>query len=167
MLRTAEITAELTGLPPRGTDTHELHWRSKLEFTLDCFVCERTGRTTVIERGAERALCSGSRGGFPRHYAAARLAAFDTTRGAERLAVRALVDFWWAPFQDARDGNQAMAPTSHPWVRLHLAYHCRDTEESGTGSTQTNAVRPHEVICRHCERVLATSTQTPAVRLLG
>jgi hypothetical protein len=166
VLRTAEITAELTGLPPRGEDSHQLYWRSKLEFTLDCFVCERIGRTTVFERGAERALCSGSRSGFSRHYAAARLAAFDTTQGAERLAARVLIDFWWAPFQDSRDGHRAMAPTSHPWVRLHLGYYCQDRKESGTDSTQTNAVRPHEMSCRHCDRVLATSTETPAVRLL-
>jgi hypothetical protein len=53
MLRTAEITAGLTGAIA-GDNFHSLHWSSRLEFCVDCFVCERTGRTQVYERGAER-----------------------------------------------------------------------------------------------------------------
>jgi hypothetical protein len=68
MLRTAELTGAMA-----GDNFHDLHWSSRLEFCVDCFVCERTGRTKVYERGAER------------------------------LALRALVGFWWAPFKDARD----------------------------------------------------------------
>ncbi|MFI6494102.1 hypothetical protein [Streptomyces sp. NPDC050564] len=166
MLRTAEITAELTGEGLRGEQSHRLYWRGTLEVALDCFVCERIGRTTVFERGAERALCSGSRSGFKRHHTAARIAAFDTTDGRERLAVRALVDFWWAPFTDTRDGHKAAAPTSHPWVRLHLGYYCQDAKESGTNSIQTNAMRPNDLKCGHCDRVIAVDAQTPAVRLL-
>ncbi|MFF3613064.1 hypothetical protein [Streptomyces sp. NPDC002580] len=163
MLRTAEITAELTEVE----DSHQLYWRSRLEFSVDCFVCERIGRTTVFERGAERALCSGSRSGFKRHHTAGRIAGFDTTTGGERLAVRALLDFWWAPFTDTRDGHRSAAPTSHPWVRLQLAYHCQESGESGSGSIQTNQARPHRLTCKHCDRVLGVDRQTPAVRLLG
>ncbi|MER5915694.1 hypothetical protein ABT124_36000 [Streptomyces sp. NPDC001982] len=165
MLRTAEISAGLTGLP-KGADTHALHFRSKLEFTVDCFVCERTGRTTVFEAGAERALCSGSRSGFGGHHTAGRIAAFDTTSGPDRLAVRAVVDFWWAPFDDTRDHRPSAAPTSHPWVRLHLGYYCQEAKKSGTGSIQTNTVRPSAVRCAHCESVLATDATTPSIRLL-
>ncbi|MGW2723930.1 hypothetical protein [Streptomyces sp. NPDC001492] len=165
MLRTAEITAELTG-PLGGDDFHHLHWSSKLEFSVDCFICERTGRTTVYERGAERALCSGSRSGFRSHYTAGRIAAYDTTSGSERLALRALVDFWWAPFEDVRDSRRGMAPTSHPWVRLNLRYHCPKTKESGTTSIQTNLVRPYELRCAHCESLMATDAAAPAIRLL-
>ncbi|WP_328446611.1 hypothetical protein OG780_09500 [Streptomyces sp. NBC_00386] len=163
MLRTAEITAELTGLE---NTRHQLYWRSRLEFTLDCFICERTGRTTVFERGAEQAQCSGSRSGFQSHRTAGRIAGFDTTTGRDRLAVRALVDFWWAPFTDTRDDRKAAAPTSHPWVRLHLAYHCPEAKESGTGSIQTNLVRPYHLRCKHCDGLLAVDRETPAVRLL-
>ncbi|MFF4359101.1 hypothetical protein [Streptomyces sp. NPDC001604] len=165
MLRTAEITAELTG-PLGGDNVHQLHWSSKLEFSVDCFICERTGRTTVYERGAERALCSGSRSGFRSHYTAGRIAAYDTTSGSERLALRALVDFWWAPFEDVRDSRRGMAPTSHPWVRLNLRYYCPETKESGTNSIQTNLVRPYELRCAHCESLMATDAAAPAIRLL-
>jgi hypothetical protein len=165
VLRTAEITAELTG-ELGGGDFHNLHWRSKLEFSVDCFICERTGRTTVYERSAERALCSGSRTGFQRHYTAGRIAAYDTTSGRDRLALRALVDFWWSPFEDARDGRRGQAPTSHPWVRLHIGYCCPKTKEPGKHNIQTNLVRPCELRCAHCEALLATDTAAPAVRLL-
>lgn len=165
MLRTAEITTELTGSLD-GDDSHQLHWDSKLEFSVDCFICERTGRTTVYERGAERALCSGSRSGMRSHYTAGRIAAYDTTSGAERLALRALVDFWWAPFEDRRDNRRGMAPTSHPWVRLNLRYHCPKTKKSGTDSTQTNLVRPRELRCAHCASPMATDAAAPAIRLL-
>ncbi|MFF4801278.1 hypothetical protein ACFY1U_23270 [Streptomyces sp. NPDC001351] len=113
MLRTAEITTELTG-PLGGDNFHHLRWSSKIEFSVDCFICERTGRTTVYERGAERALCSGSRSGFRSHYTAGRIAAYDTTSGSERLALRALVDFWWAPFEDARTADGAWRPPATP-----------------------------------------------------
>ncbi|GAA5013941.1 hypothetical protein [Streptomyces siamensis] len=166
MLRTAEITAELSREEQRGEDSHQLYWRGTLECSLDCFVCERVGRTTVFERGTERALCSGSRSGFARHYTAARLAAFDTTSGRDRMGVRAVVDFWWAPFTDTRDGHRSAAPTSHPWVRLHLGYHCPRAKESGTASVQTNLVRPHRLTCKHCDRELAADTRSPSVRLL-
>ncbi|MFJ8995202.1 hypothetical protein ACIRQH_32940 [Streptomyces sp. NPDC102279] len=163
MLRTAEIRAELT----EREDTHRLYWRSSLEFSLDCFICERTGRTTLFERGAEQALCSGSRSGFKRHHAPGRIAGFDTTSGRERLAVRALLDFWWAPFTDLRDGGKAAVPTGHAWVRLHLAYHCPTAKEAGTAGTQTNLVRPHRITCKHCDLLLAVDQETPAVRLLA
>ncbi|WP_043678767.1 hypothetical protein [Streptomyces xylophagus] len=164
MLRTAEITTELTGAIT-GDNFHNLHWSSRLEFSVDCFICERTGRTQVYERGAERALCSGSRG-FQSHYTAGRITAYDTTTGTDRLALRALVDFWWAPFKDARDDKPAMAPTSHPWVRLHLGSYCPEAKETGKDSVQTNLVRPYELRCSHCEFVIATDVAAPAIRLL-
>ncbi|MGW0709469.1 hypothetical protein ACWD4G_26530 [Streptomyces sp. NPDC002643] len=164
MLRTAEITAELTR-PADTEDGHQLHWRSTLEFSLDCFVCERMSRTTLFAQGAEKASCSGTRSGLGRHHIAARIAAFDTTSAKERLTVRALVDFWWAPFED-RDGRQASAPTRHPWVRLHLGYRCPHSHESEENNTQSNLVRPWNLKCAHCGQHLATDTETPRIRLL-
>lgn len=166
MLRTAEITAELTG-QLKGDGFHALHFGPRLEFAVDCCICERTGRTQVFERGAERALCSGSRSGFARHYTAGRIAAYDTTAGAERLALRALVDFWWAPFEDKKTGAPCPAAPSHPWVRLHIGYHCPMAKESGRASLQTNLARPYDLRCGHCDAVLATDATTPAVRLLA
>ncbi|MEU0083132.1 hypothetical protein [Streptomyces sp. NPDC006274] len=54
MLRTVEITAE-PELPLPRPKFHNLHWQMKLDLRLDCFICERTGRTTRFECGEERA----------------------------------------------------------------------------------------------------------------
>lgn len=158
MLRSAEITAVL--VVPDGP-FHNLRWAGKVEFTLDCFVCERTGRTAVLQRGAERAVCSGGGGEGP-HYAPARIAAHDHTAEAGRTTLRAVVDFWWAPFED---GGRAPAPTTAPWVRLHLGYLCPREHRNGSFSIQTNAVRPVLPHCRHCDSPLAESHEAPRIRL--
>ena len=166
MLRSAEVTAVLTGLVP-GEGFHNLHWQGSLAMSLDCFVCERVGRTTSFELGAERAVCSSSTHDGT-HYTAARIAAFDHTTGQDTLSLRAIVDFWWAPFHDAKDNNLRATPlTRSPWVRLHLGYYCPHSTESGEFSIQSNVVRPSTENCRNCEVTLATSSEAPTIRLLG
>lgn len=143
-----------------------MYWRPTLEFSLDCFICERLGRTTLFERGDEKASCSGTSSGLGRHHTPARIAAFDETSGKERLSARILIDFWWVPFEDPRLGRGCAAPTEHPWVRLHLGYSCEEPREYGGTSIQSNTTRPSDLRCTHCDQVLATDTETPAVRLL-
>ncbi|MFI6943745.1 hypothetical protein ACIBI4_31145 [Streptomyces sp. NPDC050418] len=169
MQRQLEIQAELTARLGGGEGFHHVHWRSKIELALDCFMCERTARTTVLELGAERSLCSGSTSsGFPSHYTAARIAAFDITSGDDRLSLNAIVSFWWAPFTDARTGLRGAAPTLQPWVRLHLGYNCPDEPATDPHqfTTQTNTVRPASESCTHCTRPVATSLRAPTIRLL-
>ncbi|MCO1659624.1 hypothetical protein [Pseudonocardia humida] len=161
MLRSAEVSAVL--VVPDGP-FHNLRWASRVEFTLDCFVCERTGRTAVLERGAERGVCSGG-GTHGPHHAPARIAAYDHTSEPGRTTLHAVVDFWWAPFEDAADDGRALAPTRAPWVRLHLGYLCPRDHDGGSFSIQTNAVRPVLTRCRHCDAPLAESHEVPRVRL--
>ncbi|MFC7303128.1 hypothetical protein ACFQVC_02695 [Streptomyces monticola] len=167
MQRSVEIRAELTGRMGGGEGFHYLRWNSKIELSLDCFICERAARTTVLELGAERALCLGSRSGPAGHYAAARIAAFDVTSGADQLALRAVVSFWWAPFTDAKTRHRAAAPTLHPWVRLHVGYDCpQEGGESRNFTIQTNTERPTSEPCAQCARPVATSARTPTIQLL-
>ncbi|MET7296690.1 hypothetical protein ABZS79_32095 [Streptomyces griseoloalbus] len=164
MLRSVEITAELTG-PLRGEGFHNLYWQKRLELSLDCFICGRGRRTTSFQYGLEHALCSAD-DEYPEHPTAARIAAFDVTDERERMALRAVVDYWWAPFHDAKR-NQAGTALSHiPWVRLHLGYYCPQARQSGALSIQTNMVRPVRDTCGHCDYLLATSKDAPAIRLL-
>lgn len=171
MLRSVEIRAVLTGLEKEHRSA--LHWDGSLEISLDCFVCERLGRTTRLTWGAERAVCSGDR--REPHYTAARISAFDTTRGMDTLAVRAVVDHWFAPFQDAKYGSGR--PPTGSWVRLGYKCGCphRDAEDRASGSdasgpggsVQSNEVRPRGVRCPGCEAEIAVSAEAPTVRLLG
>lgn len=166
VLQSIEITAALA-VPE--SPFHNLHWSTKLELSIDCFICERTGRTTILELGAERAICSGdSRTG--QHYTAARISAFDCGVGKDQISLRAVVDHWWAPFHDAKRDVAATALTragGPPWVRLHLGYRCPEREESGTFSDQTNLVRPSPASCQHCSAPIAERRDVPQVRLLA
>jgi hypothetical protein len=162
VLRSVEI---ITTLALADSPFHNLQWSNRLELSLDCFVCERTGRTTILELGAERAVCSGD-SDTGEHYAAARIAAFDHTSEPDRTTLRAVVDFWWAPFHDAKRDQPATALTRAPWVRHHLGYYCPDRNESGQFSTQTNLVRPAPQSCQHCSASIAESRETPYMRLV-
>ncbi|MFF4951296.1 hypothetical protein ACWC2K_31720 [Streptomyces chattanoogensis] len=164
MLRTLEITAELT-LPPPGKQSHNLHWQKKLELSLDCFICGRTRRTTHLEHGEERAVCCM---GDERseHPAPARIGGFDVTSRQDRLILRSVVDYWWVPFRDSKSDRPAAALTGAPWVRLYVGYRCPQSHESGSFSTQSNAVRPVNEVCAHCAAPLATDAHSPGIRLL-
>ncbi|MFG3559026.1 hypothetical protein ACGGAQ_32095 [Micromonospora sp. NPDC047557] len=162
MLRSVEVR---TVLVVPDSPFHNLHWRSKLDFSLDCFVCERIGRTTRFELGAERAVCSGTREAG-KHYAAARVAAFDHTDARDRTTLRAVVDYWWAPFHDAKRDQPAHALTRAPWVRHYLGYYCPEQDQPGEFSTQTNLVRPQSAACQHCSAPIAQSQEAPQLRLL-
>jgi hypothetical protein len=165
VLRSVEIAAVLTG-PIHDAEFHNLHWQGKVEFSLDCFICERTGRTTRLERGAERAICSADEG-HGQHFTAARIAAFDDTAEQQQLALRAIMDFWWAPFHDAKRDQAARGLPSASWVRLHLGYYCPQRRESGQLSIQSNMMRPVGLACGHCDRVIATSSEAPRIQWLS
>lgn len=132
---------------------------------VDCFICERTDRTTFLGRAEERAVCS-SDDQHGEHFTAARIAAFDSTVEDKRLRLRAVIDFWWAPFRDSKHDRPSTALTRAPWVRLHLGSYCGQRGESGETSIQSNMVRPVDLGCRHCDALMATSAEAPMVRLL-
>lgn len=76
-----------------------------------------------------------------------------------------MIDYWWAPFHDAKRNQPGLAFTRAPWVRLHLGYYCPHQSEAGQFSTQTNLVRPDSTTCEHCAADLARSEQAPQIRL--
>lgn len=115
MLRSVEVRVVLTGVPG-GELFHGLHWLPKIELSVDCF---RMGRTTIIQAGMEQAVCTSDEE-HGRYPAPARVAAFDTTTSEARLILRAVVDYWWAPFHDTKRDQDATALTDTPWVRVHF-----------------------------------------------
>jgi hypothetical protein len=119
----------------------------------------------LFEWGAERAVCTSDEQDG-RHFTAARIAAFDSTVEDERLGLRAVVDYWWAPFHHAKRDVRALPLSESPWVRLKFGYFCPQSKDSGEDSTQSNLVRPAGTRCRHCGELAATSAEAPRVRLL-
>lgn len=123
MQRSVEIRAVLTGVAQGGELFHALHFLPKVELSLDCFICQSTSRTTILNTGAEQALCTSDEK-HGRHPAAARIAAFDTTTEETQLALRAVIDYWWAPFHDAKRDADASQLGDPAWVRLHFGSCC-------------------------------------------
>ncbi|SDT16771.1 hypothetical protein [Actinoplanes derwentensis] len=163
MLPSVEIT---TVLELAEAPFHNLHWTKKIELSLDCFVCRRNGRTTMLEYGSEEGICSGD-SAFPRHPAAARISAFDVTSEETRTTLRVVAEHWWAPFDDTKHQQPSVALTSAPWVRLYLGYLCpAPGSAGGKFSTQTNLVRPSSYRCDQCGETLARSDEAPRLRLL-
>lgn len=160
MLCSFAITATVITLPGQF---HDVHWVPRAELTLDCFICRRTGRTTVFEQGAEQAVCTGDSAIGP-HPTAARIAAFDPTNDTERTSVELVIDRWWAPVHDAADQRPGADVARSPWVRLHLGYYCPDQDRAAEFSIQSNHVRPMTQACEHCSAPIARSDETPWVR---
>jgi hypothetical protein len=161
VLCSLEITAAVT---VAGSRFHNVHWRPRLELSLDCFICQRTGRTTVFGLGQERALCSGD---SEPHDTPARIAAFDHTSEKERTVLRAVIDYWWAPFVDAKRDREGATLPRTPWVRLALGYLCPDQQSSGEFAIQSNLVRPYAATCSRCSEAIGTSEEAPRIRLLS
>ena len=55
------VTIELVASFVHESYSHHVRWAKTMEMRLDCFLCERSGRTTWLELGAEAGTCSGSR----------------------------------------------------------------------------------------------------------
>jgi len=165
MLCSVEILATLTGVARDGERFHNVHFLPLVELRLDCFICQRTGRTTILKSVAEDATCTSDEA-YGRHRTSARVAAFDTTAEDTHMILRAVIDYWWAPFHDAKRDTEG-APFSVPaWARLHFGSYCRIHGQAGEHSTQTNLIRPCTTHCRHCGTAIATSNEAPRIRAL-
>lgn len=95
--------------------------------------------------------------------------AFESAADPEQVSLRAVVEYWWAPFRDAKRDVDGQPLAGHPWVRLNFGYAC-ERQEGGhvwRATTQTNIARPAEAECRHCHDVAATSLEAPTIRLIG
>ncbi|MFG1604267.1 hypothetical protein [Actinoplanes sp. NPDC049265] len=158
MLRTLDITATIA---LAEAPFHNLYFGHSFELSLDCFICERQGRTTFLTVGGERAVCTGDRSHGGKHFAPARVAGFDPMSGRDRKALHVVVQQWWAPFRDAKR-DQASAPVGTGWVRFELPYTCPDGR-NGRASIQSNLVLPHALTCEHCDTVLATGEDVPKI----
>jgi hypothetical protein len=166
MLRSVEIRTVLTGVAHGGDQFHALHFLPEVELSLDCFICQRTGRTTILTTGTEQALCTSDEK-HGHHPTAARIAAFDTTTEDTQLILRGIVDYWWAPFHDAKRDTEASAFSDPAWVRLHIGSYCPIHSQAGKHSTQTNLIRPCTIRCSHCDIAMATSNEAPSIRVLS
>ncbi|GHH61891.1 hypothetical protein [Lentzea cavernae] len=179
MLSHVEITARV-----ELSQAAHFGWSNKVEFSHDCFVCRRTGRTVTLHHGASHGLCHSSRqplewqdeqAGTGSHPAPIRITGFDVAGGATGKTLRCRVSFWWSPFTDLqRPQAQVGELGAGPWARLHYrvgCHACRDAGEAdwfnGEQSLQTNTVLPVVRPCTRCGTDLVTMPGAPEITLVG
>lgn len=83
------------------------------------------------------------------------------------VALRAVIDYWWAPLHDAKHDTEASTHSEPAWVRVHFGSYCRIHSQEGKHLTQTNLIRPCTTHCRHRESAIATSNEAPSIRMLN
>ncbi|MFD9704000.1 hypothetical protein [Lentzea sp. NPDC059081] len=179
MLSHVEITARV-----EVAEAAHFGWSSQVEFSHDCFVCRRTGRTVRLRHGATHGVCHSSRqplewqdeqaetGGHP---APIRITGFDIAGDKTSTTLRCRLSFWWSPFTDSeRPGAQGGELGAGPWVRLFYrvgCHACRDAGEdqwfNGEQSLQTNTVLPVVRPCQKCGTDLVTMVGAPGITLVG
>jgi len=159
-------------------------WANRIEYSHDCFVCRRTGRTVTLHKGAAHGLCHSSQRSLEwqddmelvgNHPAPIRITGFDAVGGPTGHVLRCRLSFWWSPFTDLkRPDARGSELADKSWVRLFYrvgCHACRDAGEdqwfNGEQSLQTNAVWPVSAPCRKCGTDLVTMTAPPEIRLVG
>lgn len=179
MLSHVEITARVS-----VTKAAHFGWSNKVEYSHDCFVCGREGRTVTLQHGATHGVCHSS--GSPlewqdgaaasgSHPAPIRITGFDASGDGDTRTLRCRLSFWWSPFSDVqRPQAQGGELVAGPWVRLHYrvgCHTCRDAGVadwfSGENSLQTNVVLPVTRPCTRCGTDLVTMTGSPEITLVG
>lgn len=179
MLSHVEITARV-----EVTEAAHFWWSNRVEYSHDCFVCRRTGRTVVLHEGAAHGLCSSSQRLLEwqddldlagSHPAPMRITGFDSSRGQAQHTLRCRLSFWWSPFTDLkRPEERGSELAAKSWVRLHYrvgCHACRDAGEddwfNAEQSFQTNAFWPVARPCTRCGTDLVTMTGPPEITLVG
>ncbi|MGI5502929.1 hypothetical protein [Lentzea sp. CA-135723] len=179
MLSHVEITARVA-----LTEAAHFGWSNRLEYSHDCFVCGRTGRTVSLRHGATHGVCHSSQTALDwqdeqaargSHPAPIRVTGFDVNGSGATRELRCRLSFWWSPFADAERGQAEGGELgAGPWVRLFYrvgCHACRDAGEAdwfnGEQSVQTNAVLPVARPCTRCGTDLVTMTGRPEITLVG
>ncbi len=174
-----EITARVEVTPAA-----HFVWSNRLEYSHDCFVCRRVGRTVVLHHGAAHGLCHSSRGQLEwqddaddvgRHPAPIRVTGFDTAGNDATQTLRCRVSFWWSPFTDLKSPDERGSELgAFPWARLHYRVGCRTCRDageddwfSGEHSLQSNTVWPVTRSCPRCGTELLTMTGPPEIGLVA
>lgn len=179
MLSHVEVTARVEVTPAA-----HFVWSNRLEYSHDCFVCRRVGRTVVLHHGAAHGLCHSSRHQLEwqddldevgRHPAPIRITGLDTAGDAGVQTLRCRLSFWWSPFTDLKRPDERAAELgAKRWVRLHYRVGCHTCRDAGEDdwfgvqkSLQSNMVWPVTSSCPRCQTELVTMSGPPEINLVG
>ncbi|RAS63838.1 hypothetical protein C8D87_106240 [Lentzea atacamensis] len=179
MLSHVEVTARVTVSPAA-----HFVWSNRVEYSHDCFVCRRVGRTVALQHGATQGVCHSSRRQLEwqddlddagMHPAPIRITGFDTASDGGVETLRYRLSFWWSPFADLkRPGERGSELGDKPWVRVYYRVGCHTCRDSGVDdwvgeqkSLQSNMVWPVTSSCARCGTELVTMSGPPEINLVG
>lgn len=179
MLSHVEVTARV-----EVTQAAHFVWSNRVEYTYDCFVCQRVGRMVSLHPGAEYGMCHSSERRLEwqddqdiagSHPAPIRVTGFETTENGVSSRLRCRLSFWWSPFVDLkRPDVRASELGGHRWVQLHYRVGCHVCRDAGhddwfgpQNSVQTDQVWPVASSCPRCAAELVTVAGPPEINLVG
>ena len=143
---TAEIEAEIK--PQKGAD---VAFCSYIELSADCFICQRTNRTLMLEYGEDHAKC------IKRNHL---LPAKITEIEAIKNKVKYFVELDYCEFKDKK--YYITSTSIIKWARVHFKITCLNCNDKLDSSTQSNLVRPRTFYCR-CGQLLYTENDAMPV----
>jgi hypothetical protein len=124
------------------TEGAEVTFDRRVEVSLDCVTCGRTGRTVVFDTDARTARCTSRRGDHP-FVGEARGPEVERRDG--RTMVRYTLAYTTGAFCDLKGREPAV---SHPtWARIGFEIVCPRCGRAQRQSVQNNAVLPWAFKC--------------------
>jgi hypothetical protein len=122
-----------------------------LELSLDCFICERTHRTILLNDDNETGICTPTKHLFPSKILNKKVIAESTF-----VEINYEVEYWFAPFIDKKYKETAKNILS--WGRVNFYITCPKCGEQKKSSVQNNIVRPWTCYC-NCGYALYFETE--------
>ena len=111
-----------------------------LELTLNCFICQRTRRTVILDLGKETGICTPTKHLFP-----AKILTKDVRSEAGVIEINYLIEYWFASFVDSK--YKESAENVLTWGRVSFQITCPKCSKTNPSSIQNNTVRPWTYFC--------------------
>lgn len=124
---------------------------SLLELSLDCFICERTNRTILLNDNEEKGICTPTKHLFP-----SKILSKEIINKTNFVEINFKVEYWFAPFIDKKYKRKAENILN--WGRVNFNVTCPKCGEQKITSVQNNIVRPWTCFC-NCGYALYFETE--------
>ncbi len=122
-----------------------------LELSLNCFICERSRRTIILNANKQSGICTPTKHLFP-----SKILEKEVCGNSNSIEIKYKVEYWFAPFVDKKYNE--MAQDILKWGRVHFYVTCPKCGEEKKSSIQNNIVRPWTCFC-NCGFTLYSETE--------
>ena len=145
---TAEIGTEIE--TQNGVD---VAFCSYIELSADCFVCQKTNRTLMLEYGEDHAKCIKGK-----HLLPAKIIEIEAIKNK----VKYFVEIGYSEFIEK--GYSITSESTIKWARVHFKITCPNCNYEIESSTQNNLVRPRKYYCRCGQLLYIENDEMPVIK---